>query len=290
LPDVWNGRPYDIGVRLVKPYSTLAYSASDWIPSTIRRNHNWVVIGCMDTTDADPLGPRRRRPSAPRGRDLADVILAECVDGGAVTGAQLPTERELAEQLGVTRAAVRHALSYLEAAGRISREVGRGTFLRVEEAADDIGPADVMQARELFEPQVVPLVVTHATARDFAELDRCLRGGADAESAAEFEQWDDAFHRAIVVAAHNRLLLRMYSSIEAARHGPLWGNLKRSNDSPERRAQYIADHQRIVEALRAREVDGADEATRAHLARVRANLLRGAGSPTYAQAGSSTAV
>jgi DNA-binding FadR family transcriptional regulator len=245
----------------------------------------------MDRKDVDSLSPHRRRSSAPRGRDLADVILAECVDGGAVAGVQLPTERELAEKLGVTRAAVRHALSYLDAAGRISREVGRGTFLRVEEVADDIGPADVMQARELFEPQVLPLVVTHATARDFAELDRCLRGGAASESAEEFEQWDDAFHRAIVVAAHNRLLLRMYSSIEAARHGPLWGSLKRSHDSPERRALYIADHQRIVEALRARELDSADEATRTHLARVRANLLGGgAGSPTYAQAGSSTAV
>jgi GntR family transcriptional regulator, uxu operon transcriptional repressor len=242
--------------------------------------HDWAVIGCMDTTDVNSLAHRRvRSPSVPRGRDLADVILAECAGSGAVAGARLPTERELAETLGVTRSAVRHALSYLEAAGRISREVGRGTFLRVEELADDVGPADVMRARELFEPQVLPLVVTHATARDFADLERCLRGGEAAQDAWEFEQWDDAFHRAIVVAAHNRLLLRMYSSIEAARHGPLWGNLKRSHDSPERRALYIADHRRIVEALRARELEGAVEATRTHLERVRTNLLGPAGSP-----------
>ena len=230
----------------------------------------------MDTTDVSSLGPRRARASsAPRGRHLAEVILAEYAGNGAVTGAQLPTERELAETLGVTRAAVRHALSYLEAAERISREVGRGTFLRGTpgEHADDVGPADVMRARELFEPHVLPLVVTHATARDFAEFGRCLRGGEAAQSAGEFEEWDAAFHRAIVVAAHNRLLLRMYSSIEAARHGPLWGNLKRSHDSPQRRAQYISDHRRIVEALQARELDGARNATHAHLARVRANLL-----------------
>jgi len=227
------------------------------------------------------LAYRWSRPSrVPRGRDLADVILAECASTGAVAGARLPTERELAERLGVTRAAIRHAFSYLEAEGRISREVGRGTFWRVEELADDIGPADVMRARELFEPQVLPLVVTHATARDFAELERCIQGGQVAQSASEFEQWDDAFHRAIVVATHNRLLLRMYSSIEAARHGPLWGNLKRSNDSPQRRALYIADHQRIVETLRSRELDAALAATRAHLERVRANLLGSAGSPS----------
>jgi DNA-binding GntR family transcriptional regulator len=65
----------------------------------------------------------------------------------------------------------------------------------------------------------------------------------------------------------------MYASIEAGRHGPVWGNLKRSHDSRERRALYIADHLRIVEALRTREVDAALEATRVHLERVRTNLL-----------------
>lgn len=209
-----------------------------------------------------------------RGRELAELILTSYAAADTAPGARLPTERRLADELGVTRAAVRDALSYLEARGLVSREVGRGTFLRAgAETADDLGPADVMTARELFEPQVVPLVVIHATARDFAELDRCLRGGEVARRAEEFEPWDDAFHRAIVAAAHNRLLLRMYASIETARHGSLWGNLKRSHDSPERRALYCEDHHRIVDALRTREVDHALDATRVHLARVRANLL-----------------
>jgi len=239
-----------------------------------RARGDWAAIGCMTSSDLIASAPAQAgSASGRRGRDLAELILAECA--GEAPGARLPTERRLAQELGVTRAAVRHALSYLEAAGRVSREVGRGTFLRgpADDLADDVGPADVMAARELFEPQVLPFVVTHATARDFAELDRCLRGGEAAGSPEEFEQWDDLFHRTIVVAAHNRLILRMYSSIEAARHGPLWGNLKRSNDSRERRVLYIEDHRRIVEALRARELDDALEATRAHLERVRANLL-----------------
>jgi DNA-binding FadR family transcriptional regulator len=228
-----------------------------------RGDSNWSIL--VDIGSAD--GGRR-------GRELAAVILATYAGGPAAPGTRLPTERRLADELGVTRAAVRLALSYLEAEGRVSREVGRGTFLRAAgDGADDVGPADVMTARELFEPQVIPLVVVHATARDFAELDRCLEGGDAAHSVEAWEWWDAAFHRAIVEAAHNRLLLRMYISIEAARHGPLWGNLKQSNDSPERRVVYREDHRRIVEALRAREVEPALDATRAHLARVRANLL-----------------
>lgn len=217
----------------------------------------------------------------PRGRELAAAILATYVDGAAAPGTRLPTERRLAEQLGVTRTAIRLALSYLEAEGRVSRQVGRGTFLRApaDDAIDDIGPADVMTARELFEPQVVPLVVIHATGRDFAELERCLRGGETADSVEEWEQWDAAFHRAIVAAAHNHLLLRMYESIGAARHGPLWGNLKQTNDSAERRVIYRADHDRIVQTLRARDLEQALEATRTHLERVRANLLNPASVP-----------
>jgi DNA-binding FadR family transcriptional regulator len=234
-----------------------------------RRDPDWSKLVDIGTTVAGP-----------RGRELAAVILTTYVDGATAPGTRLPTERQLADELGVSRAAVRLALAYLEAEGRVSREVGRGTFLRAAaDAADDIGPADVMTARELFEPQVVPLVVVHATARDFAEVDHCLRGGEAADSVEEWERWDAAFHRAIVVAAHNRLLLRMYGSIEAARHGPLWGNLKQSNDSPERRVVYREDHRRIVDALRAREVEQALEATRVHLERVRANLLGPAGVP-----------
>jgi len=221
-----------------------------------------------------------------RGRELAQLILAECERAGSTVGARLPTERQLAEGLGVTRAAVRNALGVLEAEGRVSREVGRGTFLRRTGPApsrespglpiakpDDVGPADVMTARDLFEPQLIPLVVAQATGRDFDEMERCLVGGDDAESSEEFEAWDFALHHAIVAAGHNQLLLRMYEAIEVAREGQLWGNLKRRNDSPERRQIYQADHREIVSALHAREVERAVEATRTHLDRVRANLL-----------------
>jgi len=115
--------------------------------------------------------------------------------------------------------------------------------------------------------------VAQATGRDFDEMERCLVGGDDAESSEEFEAWDFALHHAIVAAGHNQLLLRMYEAIEVAREGQLWGNLKRRNDSPERRQIYQADHREIVSALHAREVERAVEATRTHLDRVRANLL-----------------
>lgn len=67
--------------------------------------------------------------AADRGRQLAEFLLTESRRAGLGPGDRLPTERRLAEDLGLTRASVRRALAVLEADGHISREVGRGTFL-----------------------------------------------------------------------------------------------------------------------------------------------------------------
>jgi GntR family uxuAB operon transcriptional repressor len=237
---------------------------------------------------------------------LAEVILAESRRSGLRRGSRLPTERQLAESLGATRTSVRRALTVLEAEGRISREVGRGTFLRVEpwppdgstgdgaadgpaagadgqyaapgngpRPADQTGfaPADVMTVRRLMEPPAMRLVVAWATAADFEEIARCLAGGERAASYDEFETWDLALHRSIMAASHSPLLTRLYAVIEEARHGRFWGDLKRRSASRERQHAYQADHAELVAALRARDADRAVEAMRAHLARVAGHLF-----------------
>ena len=248
--------------------------------------------------------PAARAMPAGRGRQLAGLILAESERAGLGPGSRLPTERRLAADLGVTRSEIRHALAALEADGLISREVGRGTFLReaansvltdlrnaqpsspgapgargargaraIAAPAADFAPADVMTIRRLLEPQAMPLVVMWATARDFGEMERCLAGGDHAVSYEEFEIWDLALHRCIMIAAHSPLLSALYSVIESARHGQVWGDLKRRSASSHRRALYQADHRAIVTALRVRDAAAAVEAMRVHLARVSEHLL-----------------
>jgi GntR family transcriptional regulator, uxu operon transcriptional repressor len=260
----------------------------------------------MGTTPAVP---------AKRGRELAELILAESGRAGLGPGSRLPTERRLAADLGVTRSGIRLALAALEADGLISREVGRGTFLRDAAgaalaaarrgdpdtgephagesgavlgidgqggggpaglrgtAAPDFAPADVMTIRRLIEPQALPLVVLWATASDFAEMERCVVGGDQAASYEEFETWDLALHRCIIAAAHSPLLVALYGVVESARHGQVWGDLKRRSATRPRRELYQADHRAIVTALRARDSDAAVEEMRAHLARVAGHLL-----------------
>jgi DNA-binding FadR family transcriptional regulator len=241
-------------------------------------------------------------------RRLAERILAESARAGLRPGSRLPTERQLAADLGMTRSSVRHALAVLEAAGHVSREVGRGTFLRDVPAhnalgsaagvladgrvlgggslgsspdgaglgADNLGgfaPADVMTIRRLLEPLAMPLVVAWATASDFKEMDRCLAGGERAASFEEFETWDLALHRGIMAASHSPLLASVYSVIETARHGHVWGDMKRRSASRQRQELYQQDHRELVAALRARDSDGAVAAMRAHLSRVNSNLF-----------------
>jgi GntR family uxuAB operon transcriptional repressor len=140
-------------------------------------------------------------------------------------------------------------------------------------AATDFAPADVMTIRRLLEPQALPLVVMWATARDFAEMERCVAGGDQAVNYEEFETWDLALHRVIMAAAHSPLLAALYSVVESARHGQVWGDLKRRSASSQRRAVYQEDHRAIVTALRARDADAAVESMRTHLARVAGHLL-----------------
>jgi DNA-binding FadR family transcriptional regulator len=243
---------------------------------------------------------------ADRGRRLAEVILADSRRAGMGPGSRLPTERQLAADLGATRTTVRRALAVLEADGHISREVGRGTFLRgahwardgtdgggasgagdrgpaagAVDAAGERGPggfegfapADVMAIRRLLEPPAMRLVVAWATAADFEEMDRCLAGGEQAASYDEFELWDLALHRCIVAASHSPLLARLYAVIDEARHGQFWGELKRRSASRERQRLYQADHGELVASLRARDADRAVEAMRTHLARVTSHLF-----------------
>lgn len=218
----------------------------------------------------------RGGPGATRGLALAELIVSHALRLGLGPSGQLPTERRLAVDLGVSRSAVRNALGLMAAQGQISREVGRGTYLRdaahQRPRAEAFAPADVMMVRRLLEPPAMPLAVAWATASDFDEMDRCLAGGDRAASYEEFEAWDLALHATIIAATHSPLLVTLYSSIEAARHGHVWGDLKRRSASAERRRLYQADHHAIVAALKSRDQAAAVKAMREHLARVSDDL------------------
>lgn len=197
-------------------------------------------------------------------------------------GDRLPTERQLAEEFAVSRAVTRRALAELEAEGIIRRQVGRGTFVR---PADDplhdsalpegaISPAEYIEIRLRFEPELVWLIVTNATSVDFDRMEDCLKRGESATTREEFELWDAAFHQSVAAATHNKLAIRMYEMIHAVRHEQaMWGTLRQRGQTPEQRAVYQREHREIFDALKRRDAESAQHLFAQHIRDTRRRLL-----------------
>lgn len=192
-----------------------------------------------------------------------------------VPGSRFPTERALAYQFGASRSTIRHVLASLESEGRIERHVGRGTFVTIghEVPQESVSPTEIMGARLAFEPSLLTLAAMAATPSDLSEIQRCAEKGAQAANHEEFESWDCAFHRSLAAATHNALILSIYARIEEGRKHPTWGGLKRRAFTRELQDIYSEEHERVVEALKERDPEAAQLAMRAHLLRVRDNVL-----------------
>lgn len=220
------------------------------------------------------------------GQQVRQWLLAMVASGQYAAGSKLPTERAVAERLGVPRSAVRNALAALEAEGVVTRLIGSGTFVAQPNAAaatsqmrpallpaGDASPIEIMEARLLIEPRIAALAVAHATLSDFERMETCNRNAETSDDFEGFEHWDAALHQAIAEATHNRLIVGLYSAITRARDQADWGELKRRSFTAERRDLYREEHRLIVAALRARDAQNAETALLDHLRRVRQNLL-----------------
>ncbi|MFN7087262.1 MAG: FadR/GntR family transcriptional regulator [Burkholderiales bacterium] len=194
---------------------------------------------------------------------------------------RLPTERELASQLGISRSALRRALSVLEADGKIWRHVGRGTFAGPRPAtqrpaltlmARQTSPAEVMQARLVIEPEMAALAARHATAAQIEHMAACVRKSRATTDVAAYELWDSNLHRAIAEAAGNALLLALFDAVNAIREENIWGNLKHATLTRQRQHLYARQHQAIVKAIGARDARQARHCMHAHLETVRRDL------------------
>src|SRR5262245_29420577 len=115
-------------------------------------------------------------------RKLLDLIRL----GGLRPGDQLPTEKELIEKLGVGRSTIREALQILSTINVIQATAGAGTFVKAPTPADMFRPdlvgflidnrtaLELLEAREMIEPNCVRLAAIRGTSEDFARIDRLL--------------------------------------------------------------------------------------------------------------------
>ena len=207
--------------------------------------------------------------------DAVRRFIVEAIENGSIaTGARLPTERVLAERFHVPRSVVRKALLPLEIEGKVTRQVGRGTFVSngheeqrvVSTGPVDTSPAEVLEACLICYPYMSELAVAKATAADLRAIEHCLQLLRQTTTIAEYAERDTAFHQAIANATHNALLIEIARTIGRARERTNWGELKLQEGTPQ-------DHEGILEALIRRNAKLAHERTKAHLLYARRSLL-----------------
>jgi GntR family transcriptional regulator, transcriptional repressor for pyruvate dehydrogenase complex len=229
-----------------------------------------------------------RRRAHQRVADVRTFILANIAKGLWKPGDKLPTERELGARFRLARNTLRRGLTELVEERRITRQVGRGTFVAPTEpnGASQLtieadlaarilraSPAEVMDLRLMIEPQAIERATARATGDDLDAMQECLKRGHVARSTMEFEHWDAVLHKRIVAAACNTLLATLYDAVNLVRHQAEWGRLKERTLTPERRRIYETQHRRIIETLCDRDPQEAVAALRNHLMTVRRNLL-----------------
>lgn len=169
----------------------------------------------------------------PLGELAANQLRERLASGTWEIGERLPSEVELARQLGVGRSTVREAIRVLAHSGLLETRQGAGTFVLAhadgaewEDRLREAAPLEVHELREALELQAARLAAARRTERDLerieftlAERDR-LASGTRGEALVDA---DLAFHRAVVAAAHNALLDELHGSLLVAVREALLG-------------------------------------------------------------------
>ncbi|MBS1301738.1 FadR/GntR family transcriptional regulator [Loktanella sp. SALINAS62] len=221
----------------------------------------------------DQFDPRQRESRGSHGR-VVEGIGQAIVAGQPPPGDLLPRDEELAEQFGVSRTVLREAMKTLAAKGMVSPKARVGTRIRPRHEWNmfdaqvlrwhlDGEPSDsfyeqLFEMRLAFEPHAAALAARSASAADIARIQGCVSAMRAADSEADFSLADLEFHKAIFDAAGNAFFFSVVSLVSAA----LLSLLRRSSPEPKpnQQTKICNDHQRIADAIAARDESAAKAA------------------------------
>lgn len=207
-------------------------------------------------------------------RKIASQIATLVETGEFRVGERLPPERDLSEQLGVSRSSVREALIALEIEGVVEVRSGSGIYVRSKAARDvtlgspqsPLGPFDVIKARTLLETEIAVLAVTHATQSQFADIWERLETLHRVEvGAPDLIAADRDFHLSIARASGNMAYVLLLDTLWDHRTTPLYARLENHFHSSKVWKQSMTEHDQIFAALSARDAGRVAAAMRAHM-------------------------
>ena len=215
---------------------------------------------------------------------VAEQIGLLIAAGEFKTGDRLPSERELARKLGVSRPVLREALVTLEISGSVEVRGGSGCFVitapdTLPAPFTDGGPSpfEVVEARTLIETDIAAMAAEKTTPGHVAALEETIAMmRADVASGRDTRETDRLFHIRLAEMAGNSVLAGIIGDLWGHMTGPVFDRLGANSGLRDTDTTTITEHMRIIDAVRAGDANAAREAMAAHLERVRNILLEGA--------------
>jgi len=237
-----------------------------------------------DTHPFDPIGHESIAEA------VVEQIETMIVESILKEGRKLPSERDLAEALGVSRPKLREALQTLEARGLVHVRHGEGTFI-ANLTGRAMSPAllslytrhgeafyDYLEYRREQEAFAARLAAERATASDKARLKQIITEMQTAwenEDSEASQEADIHLHTAIVDASQNTTLMHMMASVyDLTRQGVFYNRayLRTMDGSGE---ALLQQHKNIVDAILDGDPARADHAARMHMDFVEQSFRKG---------------
>lgn len=214
---------------------------------------------------------------------VAEEIGLRIANGEFKTGDRLPSERELARMLGVSRPVLREALVTLEIAGSVEVRGGSGCFViatgdMAPPPLADGGPSpfEIVQARIAIETDIAAAAAENATPETLSSLDETIgMMRADLASQRDTRDTDRLFHIRLAEMAGNSVLTGIVSDLWSHMTAPVFNRLGVNTGLRDTDTETIAEHIRIIDAVREGDAQRARDAMAQHLERVRSVLLGG---------------
>lgn len=189
-------------------------------------------------------------------------------------GDKLPSERELAESLGVSRSSIRDAIRSLELMGMVEPRQGAGTIvceISANSLANPLANAlkrkeelvnELLDFRKMLEPPLAARAATHASAEEISEMEDILARQDKKQRQGESTIIEDSeFHYAIAMASGNSVVLKVLDILMDL----LRETRERSLQIAGRPQKSLAGHRRILSAIKRRDAEAAKAAMRRHI-------------------------
>jgi GntR family transcriptional regulator, transcriptional repressor for pyruvate dehydrogenase complex len=202
---------------------------------------------------------------------IVEQLCAYIADNEMSAGDRLPAERDLAANLGVSRASLSQALVALEVQGILSVRHGDGAILvrppteerairALREHADRI--PDIIEAREALEVKLAGLAAARRTDAEMAAIDTAIATMAsEIEAGDRGVVGDEMFHEALTAAAHSSLLAKLMHEIS----GLIRETRIESLSQEDRPRASLEAHRRIADAVRKQDPQEASRAMADHI-------------------------